>query len=60
MMSLTEVEQFARTNWHLPGFGQHADNGLFGGSDKLLASLGAAYIHLFDIDARLRKLEKTQ
>ena len=57
LMPLREVESFARTNLHLPRFGQSAEHGLFSGSDALLASVEEAYIHMFSQEARIARLE---
>jgi hypothetical protein len=55
---LEAVEEFARTWWHLPRFGQTAGHGLFSGGDALLASVEEAYLYLFDHESRVAKLER--
>lgn len=58
LMPLEAVEVFARNNLHLPRFGQKAGHGLFGGSDALLASVEESYLHLFDHESRIKRLER--
>lgn len=58
LMPLRDVEAFARTNLHLPRFGQKAGHGLFSGSDAILASVEESYLHLFNHEARIAKLEE--
>lgn len=54
---LSELREFVRSNYHLPGFGQGAGHGLFSGGDSLLASLEEAYIYIFELEQRIHKLE---
>lgn len=56
LRTLDDVEQFARTNLHLPRFGQDAGHGLFSGSDAILAALEEAYLYLFNQNAELKAL----
>lgn len=58
LMSLSEVEAFARKNLHLPRFGQQAGHGLFSGGDSLLASLEEAYLYIFQLEKRISQLER--
>jgi hypothetical protein len=57
LMPLAGVKNFARRNFHLPGFGPKAKHGLFSGGDGLLASLEQAYLYIFQLEERLSKLE---
>jgi len=56
LLPLSDIEAFARTNWHLPRFGQQAGHGAFSGGEALLASVEEAYLHLFDHESRLAAL----
>lgn len=56
-LSLDGLRQFVSTNFHLPRFGQNAGHGLFSGSDAMLAALEEAYIYIFELEERIKRLE---
>lgn len=56
-LSLDGLRQFISTNFHLPRFGQNAGHGLFSGSDAMLAALEEAYIYIFELEERIKRLE---
>jgi hypothetical protein len=58
LMPLVSLKEFVRNNYHLPGFGQHAGHGLFGGSEHLLAHIEESYLHIFSLEERIHELEE--
>lgn len=60
LMSLEDLKTYTRTNFHLPRFGPNAGHGLFSGSDSLLATLEEAYLHIFQLEERIRRLESVE
>jgi hypothetical protein len=54
-LSLDQVEAHAREHWKLPQHGH--ENEVWRRSDDMLAELERLYLHLFDLNTRLRALE---
>jgi hypothetical protein len=54
---LAAVEDAARNDLHLDGFGQSANNDIFSGSESLLARVEESYLYLFDHEHRLAAVE---
>jgi hypothetical protein len=57
LMPLEDLKAFTRATLHLPRFGPNAEHGLFSGGDSLLASLEEAYLYIFQLEERIKKLE---
>lgn len=57
---LSEVREFVRSNFHLPGFGQKAGHGLFSGSEQLLLTVEQMYLHIFELEQQIKELKGTQ
>lgn len=61
LMSLDDSEKYAKENFALPLIKKArervTDMGLFSGGDAVLASLEEAYLYIFDLNKRLKKLE---
>lgn len=55
-VTLDQAEQTARTTLRLPGI-TDAPMGAFERSDKLLEKVEEAYLHMFELNARLKKAE---
>ena len=55
--SLDEMEMYTRINLALPSFGQSAQLDYLRGSEQLLARLEDAYLYIFQLDKRLKRLE---
>jgi hypothetical protein len=57
--TIEEAEQYTKDNLALPGFGQ--DHGLdyLGGAEMLLARIEEAYLYIFQLNERIKILEKS-
>lgn len=54
---LSELREFVRSNYHLPGFGQKAGLGLFSGGDQLLLTVEQAYLYIFELEQQIKELK---
>lgn len=60
---IEDVEALVRTEFVLPRiaeFRARDEHGLFAGGDAVLASLEEAYLYIFDLERRLRAVERTR
>lgn len=61
LRTIEESEEFARSHYALPLVKEMrekvTDMGLFSGGDAVLASLEEAYLYIYDLNKRLKKLE---
>jgi hypothetical protein len=58
LMSIAEIREFAKANYRLPRISEGAEpTGIFERSDKILEKIEELYIHIFQMDDRIRELE---
>lgn len=56
-LTIEDLENYTRANFHFPYFGDDQENGLFGGAERHLLITEELAVHLFNLNRRLNDLE---